>query len=69
MFVNSKIQPKNSFYYVNSDLPNTSIIYTLFIGMAYTLQARWRYIDVQNYPLLMAIWEYPFKHALATFLA
>ena len=23
------------------------------------LQARSRYIDVQNYPLLMAIWEYP----------
>ena len=22
---------------VNSDLPNTSIIYTLFVGMAYTL--------------------------------
>ena len=29
------------------------------------LQARSRYIDVQNYPLLMAIWEYPFRHALA----
>ena len=22
-----------------------------------------------SYPLLMAIWEYPFRHALATFLA
>ena len=51
------------------DLPSSSIIYTLFVGMAYTLQARSRYIDVQNYPLLMEIWEYPFRHALATFLA
>ena len=29
--------PSHSFVYVNSDLPNTSIIYTLFAGMAYTL--------------------------------
>ena len=60
--------------FANSDLPiyinlKSSVIYTLLVGMAYTLQARSRYIDVQNYPLLMAIWEYPFRHALATFLA
>ena len=35
----------------NSYLPNTSIIYTLFVGMAYTLQVRSRYIDVQTYSI------------------
>ncbi len=29
--------PPHSFVYVNSDLSNTSIIYTLLVGMAYTL--------------------------------
>ena len=54
---------------ITSDLPRTSIIYTLFVGMSYTLHARWRYIDVQTSITINAIWEYPFRHALATFLA
>ena len=38
----------SDFSILNSDLPNTLIIYTLFVGMAYTHQARSRYIDVQT---------------------
>ena len=45
----------------NSDLSNTSIIYTLLVGMAYTLQARSRYIDVQNYPPINGDMGVPFQ--------
>ena len=45
----------------NSDLPNTSIIYTLLVGMAYTLQARSRYIDVQNYITINGDMGVPFQ--------
>ena len=39
----------------------TSIIYTLFVGMAYTLQARSRYIDVQTYITINGDMGVPFQ--------
>ena len=43
------------------DLSNTSILYTLFVGMAYTLQARSRYIDVQTYITINGDMGVPFQ--------
>ena len=42
---------------VKSDLPNTSIFYTLFVGMAYTLTG----IDVQTYITINGDMGVPFQ--------
>ena len=48
MIVSYVFADSQTYILLNSDLPNTSIIYTLLVGMAYTLQARSRYIDVPH---------------------